>query len=139
MKRFCFFSFVVVLSVYSINAHAVQFQQSTSNTSSTVEATYQQALLDARNDAETFTKGLNWFLDECCSGLFGPLYAVLDTPTPSIDSLLGKPPEYVEIYTDEFQAKTRAKRTRFSLIGTGTAAVVNLGVLIAALIIVELE
>ncbi len=125
MKRLCFFSFVVVLSVYSINAHAVESQKSTSDESSAVEATYQQALLDARNDAETLTKDLNWFFGGFCCGIFGPLYAVLDTPNVPSNRLLGKSPEYVEMFTNEFQAKAKIKRIRLSMIGCGTAVLMS--------------
>ncbi len=132
MKRLCFFSFVVVLSVHSINAHAnahaVESQKSTSDESSNVEAIYQQALLNARNDAEISTKDLNWFFGGFCCGIFGPLYAVLDTPNVPSNRLLGKSPEYVSIYTNEFQAKTRARRIRFSIIGGSISALMSLAI-----------
>ena len=91
--------------------------------------TQQQAVFDANLHVEQQVSAMNWFLAGAGCGVITFAYAVVDTPQVPITHLMGKPPDYIAVYTTEYQAKAKNKRIQNSCLGWGAFAVLYLAYL----------
>lgn len=82
----------------------------------------QQAIFDANLDVGQQVSAMNWFLAGAGCGVITFAYAVVDTPQVPTTRLLGKSPDYVTVYTVEYQSKAKTKRITNSCLGWGTFA-----------------
>ena len=82
----------------------------------------QQAIFDANLDVGQHVSSMNWFLAGAGCGVITFAYAVVDTPQVPTTRLLGKSPDYINIYTVEYQSKAKTKRITNSCLGWGTFA-----------------
>jgi len=76
------------------------------------------AIIAADKDVKTNTNGLLWLGAGCMFGLLGVGAAYIMEPSPKASSLLGKSPEYVAAYTDEYKLRGRTIQTRYAWAGT---------------------
>ena len=77
----------------------------------------QQALLDARRDAENEASiGQATALGFFC-GIIGVGIAYFTPPTPPIHRLMGKSPEYVSFYMDEYRRVAHRKEMGYAITG----------------------
>jgi hypothetical protein len=92
------------------------------------------AIQDAKEDANRDTSACLWLGAGCLFNLLGVGVAYFVAATPPVSRLLGRPPEYVDAYTEAYRAAVRRIRLESALHGCclGTAAAVVIGVLIAA-------
>ena len=81
----------------------------------------QRAKLDAQADVNKML----WFGAGCLFGIFGLGAAYIIEPSPPATRLLGKPPEYVAVYTDCYRDEGKRIQTKNALVGCliGEAAV----------------
>lgn len=86
--------FFVVILVFSISF--VTFAQQNSELS--------EAVVAAERDAKTDVDQSDWWIRGCC--LFGASQAG-NVAEPSPERLVGKSPEYVEVYTQVYKAKAK--------------------------------
>ena len=82
-------------------------------------------ILQAQLDAEKDVNAAMWFGIGFCIGGIGILIGYAVVPSPPATRLIGKPPEYVAIYTDAYKAKARSIQTRYALYGCLTGQVVG--------------
>lgn len=82
--------------------------------------TQPQAIFDAKLDAGQHVTAMNWFLAGAGCGVIAFAYAVVDTPKVPPTRLLGKSPDYITVYTVEYQSKAKTKRITNSCLGWGT-------------------
>ena len=92
-----------------------------------------QTAADAERDAQGYN-AITWAAYGCLGGLacgIGggiPIYLsqTSQRPTPA-DRLIGKPPDYVQAYTEKYQQKAKSKRLRYTAggctVGTGACLV----------------
>ena len=82
-----------------------------------------QAIFDAKQDAEASANQHLWFLTGCFFNFFGYLFANTHyRPVPTIP-LLGKSPDYVAFYTDTYIAETRKLQSCYVLNGCITSVI----------------
>ena len=81
----------------------------------------QRAKLDAQADVNKML----WFGVGCLFGILGLGAAYIIEPSPPATRLLGKPPEYVAVYTDCYRDEGKRVQTKNALVGCliGEAAV----------------
>ena len=72
---------------------------------------------DALRHAEQEFSRPAWFCIGCFGSVGGWAIAMALEPSPPINRLLGKPPEYIAAYTKAYVAATRQLRTNTALIG----------------------
>jgi hypothetical protein len=80
-----------------------------------------EACQTAQADAESETNGFLWFGLGCMGGL-GILLAYLVTPTPPVESLIGKKSTYIAWYTKCYAEKSRDIMTNKAWWGCGVVA-----------------
>ena len=80
----------------------------------------EQAVMDAKRDAEKNTSLLTWGALGCGLGIYAFGAAAFMTPQPPIEALIGKTPTYVTVYTSAYHR--HAKRRRLYASGVGCAA-----------------
>lgn len=94
--------------------------------SSTMKEIHGQAMDDARIHASTISTN-NWTIGGVLLGIFAIGAAYMITPEIPAKYLLGKPPDYVLIYTDTYKDLIRTKRvnsaTHGCLIGAGIVTI----------------
>ena len=83
-----------------------------------------QAVIDARRDAEKDVNIILWTASGCCFSAITYTVAVTRTPDFPINRLIGKSPEYVLLYSQEYQRKTISLQSKYTLIGWVTGFVV---------------
>lgn len=66
-----------------------------------------QAIANAQRDAELSVNKLTWQLTGCAGNIFGIGVALIYEPRLPADRLVGKSPEYVEYYANEFRRETK--------------------------------
>ena len=66
-----------------------------------------EAVIAAEQDAKTEVNQLKWWFSGCC--LFG-VVAANRVSEPLPERLVGKSPEYVEVYTEAYKAKVKNLR-----------------------------
>lgn len=93
-----------------------------SPTEASISAT---AIEDARYDAQRDISKELWFFTGCCLGGVGYTIAFLTTPELPVHRFMGKPPEYVFFYIQEYERKTKRLQAYYSFWGSLT----GLGVL----------
>lgn len=104
---------IVLLIVSSAAADGVE--------STTEEQVRSQAVADAQRDAELAVNKLTWQLTGCVGNIFGIAVALLYEPRMPSDRLVGKSPEYVEYYANEFRRETKGLQVYHS--ATGCSAI----------------
>ena len=72
-----------------------------------LQPTMADAELTAEQDAESNTKTVRWFFIGFFGGILGILIASIYEPSPPHSRLIGKPPEYIILYTDRYKAKSQ--------------------------------
>ena len=81
-----------------------------------VQLAQEDAERDAGHDA-----GLHWFAYGAGCWVFAVVHASVNNPTVPSDRLLGKSPQYVNIYTDEYKRSIKNRRIERSAIGWGVS------------------
>ena len=94
-----------------------------SPTEASISAT---AIKDARYDAQQDIDTAIWFFAGCCLSGAGFTIAYLKTPDIPVRRFMGKPPEYVFFYIEEYERKTKKLQTYYTFWGslTGFSALV---------------
>ena len=84
----------------------------------------EQAFLDAHKDVDEYVSGISWLAGGflCC---LVAIYAAVDTPDVPAMRLVGKSPEYITVYTSEYQSKAKGKRVKNALIGWAVASALS--------------
>ena len=77
----------------------------------------QQAIMDARRDSNQNITEEIWLMAGCLCGVFGIGFAYFHQPQIPIVRMVGKSPEYVAFYTEEYRYQARRKQTTQALIG----------------------
>ena len=72
-----------------------------------------QAMLDAHKDVQSEDMRM-WIASGCCLGVWGIAFAYFATPIPPAHRLIGKSPEYVQVYTLTYQRKMQQERVKAS-------------------------
>ena len=90
---------LTVLMILSTTAHGVE--------SAIKEQIHSQAVADAQRDAQLVVNKTVWQLTGCVGNVFGMGAALIYEPRLPAERLIGKPPEYVEYYTNEFRRETK--------------------------------
>lgn len=75
-----------------------------------------QAIVDAQSDANKEDYGLP-FIAGCSLGLIGILLVAIVQPTPPTERFIGKPPEYIQAYSNEYVRLVKSKRLRSAFTG----------------------
>ena len=83
------------------------------------------AIQDARSDAKTDTSA-GWYIAGGVCGCFGFAYAAITTPSVPATRFMGKSPEYILIYSDEYKRTAKNERLKKTGIGWGVWAAVYL-------------
>ena len=94
-----FYITLAVLISLSTAAHGVE--------STTKEQIYSQAIADAQRDAQLAVNQLKWQLTGCVGNFLGVGAAFVYEPPLPANHLIGKSPEYIEYYTNEFRRETQ--------------------------------
>ena len=84
-----------------------------------------QAITDARNDAQKDVIKPQWILIGCCLGPVGYTASLATSPEIPIDRFIGKPPEYVYFYSEEYRRKSKSIQSDFALGGWLIAIVIT--------------
>ena len=86
----------------------------------------QQAIADAKRDAEASVRLDLWATAGCLGGFFGVLTAVTyHRPVPTVP-LLGKSAEYTAFYTDTYRAETQRLQVTPASIGCAVGTVISM-------------
>ena len=111
-------SFVMAILMFSIPL--LVFAQQTDDAA--------QAIIDAQRDAE-YQSSL-WILRGCCLGIFGIGLAVIYDPPIPASALLGKSPEYINIYVPEYKRQAKSANiqdtVRGCLISSGLIGILRI-------------
>ena len=75
------------------------------------------AIIAADRDARADTNGFLWFGAGCLFHLLGVGAAYVIKPSPRASVLLGKSPEYVAAYTDEYRSFASEIQTKYAWMG----------------------
>jgi hypothetical protein len=92
------------------------------------------ARLAAERDVDADMNGILWFGAGCLLSWVGILLGYLIEPSPPAARLIGKPPGYAEIYSNEYKSRGKSAQGKMAIIGClvgGAAWVVLYVVLIA--------
>ena len=82
--------------------------------------------LTAEQEAESDAKTVRWFFIGFFGGILGILIASVYEPSPPHSQLLGKPPEYIVLYTDRYKAKSQRTQVVESIGGFVVAIILAL-------------
>ena len=115
IKRFIVVLLVIMLFITPILVNADGFRSS--------------AIWAADRDARTNTNSTLWFGVGCLFNITGVGIAYIMEPSPKASSLLGKSPEYVAAYTEEYKSVGRSIQVKSALTGAIALNVVT-GILI---------
>ena len=107
-----FYITLTVLVIFSTTTHGVE--------STTKEQVRLQAVADAQRDAQLAVNKTTWQLTGCVGNIFGMGVALIYEPRIPTDRLIGKSPEYVEYYANEFRRETKGLQVYHA--STGCAA-----------------
>ena len=108
---------VLLVAVLTFSMPFVTFAQQAA-----VQAEQTKAIADAERDAAARVNKTLWFSVGCLTTVIGTVLAYSLPPTPPAEQLIGKSPEYVNFYTQAYQAKAKSLQGRSALIGFGTTA-----------------
>jgi hypothetical protein len=87
----------------------------------------------AHMDADADSNGILWFGAGCLLGVIGIIVAYVIEPTPPPSRLMGKPADYVTVYSGAYQKAGRWEQTKSAMWGCGTGAVAGIVIYVAAL------
>ncbi len=90
---------LTVLLIFSTAAYGVE--------STTKEQIHSEAIADAQRDAQLVVNKTIWQLTGCVGNIFGMGAALIYEPRLPANRLMGKSPEYVEYYANEFRRETK--------------------------------
>ena len=76
-----------------------------------------KALEDARRDAKSDYNALFYIGVGCCTGVFGLIYEYAEEPEIKTARLMGKSPEYIEIYSAEYYRIARRRQLGYTAAG----------------------
>ena len=76
-----------------------------------------QAISDARKDAEKDISKTAWFFTGCAFSIFGYALALSSYSEIPIERFMGKSPEYVTIYIDEYYRKSKGIKSNSAFLG----------------------
>lgn len=107
-----YITLIVLLILSTAAAHGVE--------STTEKQVRLQAVADAQRDAQLVVNKLTWNLTGCVGNIFGMGVALIYEPRIPADRLIGKSPEYVEYYANEFRRETKGIQVYHA--ATGCAA-----------------
>ncbi len=110
-----FYITLIVLLIFSTTAHGVE--------STTKEQVRLQAVADAQRDAELAVNKTTWQLTGCVGNIFGMGVALIYEPRIPTDRLMGKSPEYVEYYANEFRRETKGLQVYHAATGCGAFSI----------------
>ena len=79
-----------------------------------------KAVTEGELNATARTNSSTWFILGFIGGPITVLVAASRKPPPPVDLLLGKPPGYVEAFTEAYETKIRNLRLRYATIGCVT-------------------
>ena len=84
-----------------------------------------QAITDARKDADKDAVKFQWLLIGCCFGPVGYAASLTGSPEIPIDRFIGKPPEYVHFYSEEYRRKSKSIQSNFAFGGWVVATLIT--------------
>ena len=82
-----------------------------------VNSSAEEAIIDARRDAEINTNIAGWAVGGFLCGVFGVGFAYLYKPEVPVHRLMGKSSEYVSVYIVEYQEASRREQLPPALAG----------------------
>ena len=80
-----------------------------------------EAVIAAEQDAKAEVNQVNWWFLGCC--LYGVSRTYYEVSQPSPERLVGKSPEYVEVYTQVYKAKVKNLRLSAAVPGCLTTII----------------
>ncbi len=107
--------FVIAISVGTAYAQEYKYHEEYYGEEYAGEVT--DAYTQGKTDAEAEVNGTLWFAAGFFLGIWGILAAYLIEPTPSATTLIGKDPEWIQLYTAAYKKAGRDKQVRMATIG----------------------
>ena len=98
---------LIVLLILSKAAHSAEPTPKEESTTTPPGQIHSQAVADAQRDAQLVVNKTIWQLTGCVGNIFGVGAALIYEPPLPANRLIGKSPEYVEYYTNEFRRETK--------------------------------
>ena len=89
------------------------------------QKTQLQAIADAKKDAERLINDTIWRVTGCFGSILGIGAAFVYEPALPASAFIGKTPEYVAYYTDEFRRKTQDLQIYHASTGCVSGAVIS--------------
>lgn len=83
-----------------------------------------QAIIDARVDAENDVGRTQRIFTVCCFGIIGTSTSTTNQEIP-IERFIGKSPEYIYFYTEEYYRKTQSLQANYAWLGWLSGAAVS--------------
>ncbi len=77
----------------------------------------EKAITDAKNDAKKHINKTIWFSVGCFLPVVGPIYSQRKIKTIPLARTLGKSPEYIAFYTDNYRLEIKKQRFTWGLSG----------------------
>ena len=111
-------NFYITLTVLMILATAAHGAESTPQ-----EQTRSQAVADAQRDAQLTVNQLTWQMMGCFGNVLGIGAALIYEPRLPADRLMGKSPEYVQYYANEFRRETKGLQLYHAATGCSVSTV----------------
>ena len=91
----------------------------------------QNASEDAKIDAQADVSPILWFVAGFGCGVCGIAAPYVLKPTVPVDRLIGKSPEYMVLYTQEYQRRVRREQAERAALGCVVGTLVSLAYSIA--------
>lgn len=99
----------------------------------TMDSAEEQAIADAKRDAKAHMNKQIWFSVGCFLPVVGPIYSQGKIKTIPLARTLGKSPEYIAFYTDNYRLEMKKQRFKWAFGGClvgGLADACLIGILI---------
>jgi len=77
----------------------------------------QQAVIDAKSDVDLHFNNVRWFTIGCLFPIVGPMISQSNQKSIPSARLMGKTPEYIAFYTDNYIIEMKKKRYTWSVGG----------------------
>ncbi len=110
-----YITLIVLLILSTAAAHGVE--------STNEKQVRLQAVADAQRDAQLVVNKLTWQLTGCVGNIIGLGVALIYEPRIPADRLMGKSPEYVEYYANEFRRETKGLQVYHAATGCSAFSV----------------
>ncbi len=91
--------------------------ENTNEAEDTMESIEEQAIADAKHDVKKHINKSMWFSVGCFLPVVGPIYSQGKIKTIPLARTLGKSPEYIAFYTDNYRLEMKKQRFTWSLGG----------------------